>query len=145
MLEELKREITKLGQEFKPQCSSASGRLAAKVDREDWLRFIEFAYRENTLAYTRLRCLTAAKRDEGGLEVVAELVSPYWPEILSVRTLLDPGKALPSLLRLWPYADWLEWEMRDLFGVRIEGGLPDRPFLRSLSGPSPRSGKVGTQ
>lgn len=132
MLEELKREITKLGQEFRPECFPAAGRLAARVDRGSWLRFIEFAYRENTLAYTRLRCLTAAKREEGGVEVVAELVSPYWPEMLSVRTVVDPGKSLPSLLRLWPYADWLEWEMRDLFGLRIEGGLPDRPFLRAL-------------
>ncbi len=45
MLEELKREITKLGQEFKPECTAASGRLAARIDPEYWLRFIEFAYR----------------------------------------------------------------------------------------------------
>ncbi len=74
---------------------------------------------------------------------MAELVSPYWPEILSVRAPLEAGKTLPSLLRLWPYADWLEWEMRDLFGVRIEGGLPDRPFLRALNGGRLQPGKGG--
>lgn len=141
MIDELKRELTKLGHEFKPQCELAAGRLVARIAVADWRRFIEFANRENTLAFTRLRCLTAAKGEQG-LEVIAELVSPYWPEILSVRAVVNPKKKLPSLARLWPYADWLEWEMRDLYGIETDGDLPERMFLGALAQAPSRAAEV---
>jgi NADH-quinone oxidoreductase subunit C len=38
-----------------------------------------------------------------------------------VQVWLDDGEPLPSVLGVWPAADWLEREVWDMFGIRVEG------------------------
>ena len=41
--------------------------------------------------------------------------------LLSVETLLEPDTAIPSIVDLWPGADWAEREARDYYAVAFEG------------------------
>jgi NADH-quinone oxidoreductase subunit C len=38
-----------------------------------------------------------------------------------VQVWLDDGEAVPSVVRVWPTADWHEREAWDLMGIRAEG------------------------
>ena len=52
---------------------------------------------------------------------------------LRIKVALDgESLALPSIIDLWPNADWYEREIFDMFGIRFDG----HPFLRRLLMPS---------
>ena len=40
---------------------------------------------------------------------------------LRVKTPVEEGQSVPSLVPLWPIANWLEREVWDMFGIRFEG------------------------
>jgi len=66
-------------------------------------------------------------RDRFGL--VYSLANTHSGARLVVRTFLnEPDLVVPSIVRLWPAANWLEREVWDLFGIRFEG----HPDLRRL-------------
>lgn len=56
--------------------------------------------------------------------------------LLSVETLLAEGKPVPSIVDSYPGADWAEREMRDYYGVAIEG-RPDISPLMLRDGDKP--------
>ena len=62
--------------------------------------------------------------------VVTHLLSMQFNERLRVRVFCadDEVPAMPSLINLWPVADWFEREAFDLFGIVFEG----HPDLRRL-------------
>lgn len=43
------------------------------------------------------------------------------PKRLRLQTWLDDGEPVPSMIEIWPTADWHEREAWDLMGIRIEG------------------------
>jgi NADH/F420H2 dehydrogenase subunit C len=43
------------------------------------------------------------------------------PRRLRVQTWLDDGEPVPSVIEVWPTADWHEREAWDMMGIRIEG------------------------
>jgi NADH-quinone oxidoreductase subunit C len=43
------------------------------------------------------------------------------PERLRVQVWLDDGVSVPSVLPVWPAADWFEREAWDLLGIRFDG------------------------
>ena len=45
-----------------------------------------------------------------------------------VRIWVDDRQAVPSVVRVWPTADWHEREAFDLMGIPIEG----HPYLRRI-------------
>ncbi|HXZ79848.1 MAG TPA: NADH-quinone oxidoreductase subunit C [Terriglobales bacterium] len=54
-------------------------------------------------------------------EVIYILYSFERNERMRVKTQIADGAALPSVVPLWPTANWLEREVYDMFGVRFEG------------------------
>jgi NADH-quinone oxidoreductase subunit C len=42
-------------------------------------------------------------------------------ERIRVKTHITEGETLPSVVEIWPTANWLEREVYDMFGIRFEG------------------------
>jgi NADH-quinone oxidoreductase subunit C len=43
------------------------------------------------------------------------------PERLRLQVWLDDGESVPSVVQIWPTADWHEREVHDLMGIEFEG------------------------
>jgi NADH-quinone oxidoreductase subunit C len=50
------------------------------------------------------------------------------PRRVRVQVWVDDGEPVPTVIRVWPTADWHEREAWDMFGIRIEG----HPNLRRI-------------
>ena len=61
-------------------------------------------------------------------EVVYHLLSVTRNHRIRVRVLTDEDRPVPTLVGLWPVANWLEREVFDLYGVVFEG----HPDLRRI-------------
>jgi NADH-quinone oxidoreductase subunit C len=62
-------------------------------------------------------------------EVVYHLYSVAKNHRLRVKVLVDdPTPSVPSLVEIWPSANWMEREVWDLYGIRFEG----HPDLRRI-------------
>lgn len=69
--------------------------------------------------------LQAASRQKGRFAVVIHLLSPEHNWRLRVRVWLDEtAPSLPSVMDIWPAANWFEREAFDLFGI-VFAGHPD--------------------
>lgn len=81
--------------------------------------------------YDYLVDVTAVEhRDDRPLEVVWHLRSLPYRRFLRLKAALpkDGPLVVPSVVPVWPSADWLEREAFDMFGVRFEG----HPDLRRI-------------
>ena len=65
---------------------------------------------------------------EQQFDVVWILYSFPHNERIRVKTLLKEGEAVPSVVGIWPTADWLEREVFDMFGIEFAG----HPDLRRI-------------
>jgi NADH-quinone oxidoreductase subunit C len=85
---------------------------------------------EPDLAYDFLDCVTAVDRPKDGrVDVVYHLFSYRHRRLLVVRLEAPRQDArVPSVVAVWPTAEWHEREQYDLFGVRFDG----HPDLRRL-------------
>jgi NADH-quinone oxidoreductase subunit C len=65
---------------------------------------------------------------ERRFDVVYHLLSPWHNRRIRVRVTTDEGTPVPSLVELFPAADWYERETYDLYGIFFSG----HPDLRRL-------------
>jgi NADH-quinone oxidoreductase subunit C len=65
---------------------------------------------------------------EERFEVVYHLLSPWLNHHIRVRTRTDAASPVPSIVTVFPAADWFEREAYDLYGILFEG----HPDLRRL-------------
>ena len=82
---------------------------------------------------TQFKCLidvTAVDFPErpARFEVVYHLLSPRWNNRLRIKVVADELTPVPSLVRLFPAANWFERETWDMFGVFFA----DHPDLRRI-------------
>lgn len=90
------------------------------LDRSHWHSFFADLQMEDSLRPVQLRML-GGKKCSFGMTVFAELFFPLGEGRLMVSCDLSLADSLPSLRDIWPYADWLEQEIFELYGARILG------------------------
>lgn len=97
---------------------------------------------EREVAYEVLQRL----RDDEKFDYLVDVTAVHWPqreqqfdvvwilysfphnERMRVKVMLREGEKPPSVVALWPTADWLERECYDMFGLQFEG----HPDLRRI-------------
>ena len=58
---------------------------------------------------------------EKQFDVIWILYSYDSNERIRVKTMIADGQSIPSSVKLWPTANWLEREVFDMFGIRFDG------------------------
>jgi NADH-quinone oxidoreductase subunit C len=108
----------------------ALGELSIEVARDDIPEVIGFLRDD---ARCRFGCLIDIcgvdypEREER-FDVVYHLLSPWLNQRIRVRSKTDAANPVPSIVRLFPAADWFEREAYDLYGILFAG----HPDLRRL-------------
>ncbi len=112
------------------------GDHTAVVGRERLVDVLRACRDDDRLAFDMLMDLTAVdysrypgREDGPRFEVVYHLYSVGENHRLRLKVRLDEDDpVVPSVVGLWPIADWLEREVWDMFGVRFAG----HPDLKRL-------------
>jgi NADH-quinone oxidoreductase subunit C len=95
------------------------------------LETMRFLHRDSALAFDMLSdvCAVDYLPRVPRFEVVYHLYSVVKNHRLRVKVLVDdPAPSVPSLVEIWPSANWMEREVWDLYGIRFEG----HPDLRRI-------------
>ena len=112
------------------------GDATAVVERRALVDVLRACRDEPTLGFDVLMDLTAVdylkypgREDGPRFEVVYHLYSVGHNHRLRVKVRVDEDDAVvPTVVGLWPIADWFEREVWDMFGIRFAG----HPDLRRL-------------
>ena len=95
------------------------------VKREQWRTICLFLKDEPRVQLNFLSDLTAVDmlrlRENPRFDVVAQLYSLPNRTRLRLKTGVDDGEPVPSLVPIWNGANWLERECYDMFGITFEG------------------------
>jgi len=93
------------------------------VAKESLLSIGEFLRSDEGGEYTFLTDETAVDypKREKRFEIVYHLYSFARNDRLRLKVLVGEGEKVPSVVGIWPTANWLEREVYDLFGVQYEG------------------------
>jgi len=102
------------------------------VTRQQWRTICLFLKDEPRVRLNFLTDLTAVDmlrlRETPRFDVVAQLYSLPNRTRLRLKTGVDDGEPVPSLVPIWNGANWLERECYDMFGIIFEG----HPNLRRM-------------
>jgi NADH-quinone oxidoreductase subunit C len=104
--------------------------LTLTVARDDILEVIQFLRDDSRCRFGCLIdiCGVDYPEREERFEVVYHFLSPWLNHRVRVRTKTDAGSPVPSIVGLFPGADWFEREAYDLYGILFAG----HPDLRRL-------------
>ena len=100
------------------------------VATESLVALSEYLKSQEGGAYTFLTDETAVdypKRPKR-FEIIYQLYSFKLNHRLRLKVLAAEGERIPSVVRVWPTANWLEREVYDMFGIEYEG----HPDLRRI-------------
>lgn len=115
--------------EFKPTLGAALDEVVVTVDRSSLVQAALKLRDDPRLAFDYLMCLSVVDY-ENRFEVVYHLRSLAKETRFALKVSLpydDPR--IPSVMGVWPGADWYEREGHDLFGVVFEGHPNLAPLL----------------
>lgn len=93
------------------------------VAKESLLAVCEFLKSDEGGRYTLLTDETAVDypKREKRFDIVYHLYSFQRNDRLRLKVLAGEGEKVPSVVGVWPTANWLEREVFDMFGVEYEG------------------------
>jgi NADH-quinone oxidoreductase subunit C len=93
------------------------------VAKEFLLSICHFLKGEEGGAYTLLTDQTAVDypKREKRFEIIYHLYSFKRNDRLRLKVIIAEGETVPSVVSIWPTANWLEREVYDMFGVVYEG------------------------
>lgn len=104
--------------------------LRVLLHRDQWRDFFVALHAEESLRAYQLRMLTAKKSNVGAV-VFAELCFAPSGDRFVVLCELSLADTLPSLTDVWSYADWMEQEIFEMYGIRVAGvNKEKRMFLK---------------
>ena len=100
------------------------------VSKESLIGVCQFLKSEEGGEYNFLTDETAVDypKRERRFEVVYHLYSFRRNDRLRLKVLAGEGEKVPSVVSVWPTANWLEREVYDMFGIEYEG----HPDLRRI-------------
>jgi len=101
------------------------------VRAENWRPLAEALRNDPELQFDWLSCLTGVDYlDEGMLCAVYDFRSTVHEHLFAVKVFVDrKTPVVPSVMDLWPAADWHEREAYDLLGIVFEGHLDLRRIM----------------
>lgn len=113
--------------------SSVFGDDEAIVAPKDWLEVARFLRDDPELRFDHWIDVTAIdypfREELPRFDVVFIVRSTTTRARVRVKTRLAEGQAVPSLVGVWPGANWGEREMWDMFGIPLEGHPDPRRIL----------------
>jgi len=113
-----------------PGCRIARGELTVTLRPEDLISVVRTLRDDPKLAFVSLIDICGVdwpSRPER-FEVVYHLLSPTQNLRIRLKLSVAEGGAVPSLVEVFPAADWFEREVYDLYGVFFDG----HPDLRRI-------------
>ena len=115
--------------EFEPEIAASFDLVEATV-KPDCVPSVCSILKENPdLAFNFLLCLCVVDYEEH-LQVVYHLYSTVKKHKMVLKTNVPTEQpSMPSVISVWPGADWFEREGHDLFGVVFEGHPNMTPLL----------------
>ena len=114
---------------FSPEVSAMLDEVVISVAREHLIAACQALRGTPDLGFDYLRCLSVVDFEES-LEVVYHLWSREHRHKLTLKTTAPHDEpTAPSVVGVWPAADWFEREGHDLFGVVFQGHPDLRPLL----------------
>jgi len=108
----------------------ALGELTIEVERDHIVEIIRFLREDSRCRFGSLIdiCGVDYPEREQRFDVVYHLLSPWLNHRIRVRIRTDAATPVPSVVGLFPGADWFEREAYDLYGVLFAG----HPDMRRL-------------
>jgi NADH-quinone oxidoreductase subunit C len=108
----------------------AHGELTVQVQMAHLLSFVEFLKTDAACRFSTLVDITAIDRPEAAdrFEVVYHFLSMYRNHRIRVKIAVDEAAMVPSLIPVFPAANWFEREVFDMFGILFSG----HPDLRRI-------------
>jgi NADH-quinone oxidoreductase subunit C len=99
------------------------------VKKESIVGLLSFMKTEQGLEYNFLADLTAVDEEaEPRFEMVYNLYSMVSKARIRVKVRVAEGEEVPTIIPVWPGANWAEREVYDMFGIKFTG----HPDLRRI-------------
>ena len=108
----------------------AFGELTVTTDLSSLLDLVEFLRSDSSCRFTTLIDMTAVDYPERAqrFDVVWHLLSMYQNNRVRLKIAIRDDEIVPSLVRIYPCANWFEREVFDMFGILFSG----HPDLRRI-------------
>ena len=115
--------------EFEPEVTSSFDMVEVTVNPDRVPSACSALKNDPDLAFDFLLCLCVVDYEEH-LQVVYHLYSIGKKHKMALKANVPmDGPRMPSVMSVWPGADWYEREAHDLFGVEFEGHPNMTPLL----------------
>ena len=101
------------------------------VSASNWRSVAQYLHGNGELAFDWLGCISAVDYvADNQLAAVYDLYSTHHKHWFAVKVLTDRNQpVIPSVMDLWPAADWHEREAYDMMGIVFEGHRDLRRIL----------------
>jgi len=104
--------------------------LQLKIDHEDLLDVVTFLKTNNDTKFRQLIDITAADYPEKPqrFKMIYLFLSHQFNQRIILSFFINENEIIPSLVKIFPSANWMEREVFDMYGVKFK----DHPDLRRI-------------